>query len=111
MDFGALAEAASLICRAEKLRVQLARFRRAPFGPASEKIERTIEHLQLGIEALEEVDAQRIAAIPAVRGSNRERHQVHRQAGSARPTGTLTPRRERVYHSGGRKLLIRQEPF
>jgi transposase len=50
----------------EKLRFQLARFRRAAFGQSSEKVERTIAQLELAIETLEEDDAQRIAAIPAV---------------------------------------------
>ena len=49
----------------EKLRFQLARFRRAQYGRSSEKIERTAEQLKLAIETLEEDDAQRIAAIPA----------------------------------------------
>jgi transposase len=34
----------------EKLRFQLARFKRAQFGRSSEKIERTIEQLELAIE-------------------------------------------------------------
>lgn len=50
----------------EKLRFQLARFKRAQFGRSSEKIERAVEQLELAIETLEEDDAQRIAAIPAV---------------------------------------------
>jgi transposase len=50
----------------EKLRFQLARFRRAEFGQSSEKIERTVAQLELAIETLEEDDAQRVAAIPAV---------------------------------------------
>jgi transposase len=50
----------------EKLRFQLARFKRAQFGRSSEKIERTIEQLELAIETLDEDSAQRMAAIPAV---------------------------------------------
>lgn len=50
----------------EKLRFQLARFKRAQFGRSSEKIEHTIEQLELAIETLDEDHAQRIAAIPAV---------------------------------------------
>ena len=50
----------------EKLRFQLARFRRAEFGQSSEKVERTVAQLELAIETLEEDDAQCIAAIPAV---------------------------------------------
>jgi transposase len=36
------------------------------FAKRSEKIERTVEQLELAIEALEEDDAQRIAVVPAV---------------------------------------------
>ena len=50
----------------EKLRFQLARFKRAQFGRSSERIDRTIEQLELAIETLDEDHAQRIAAIPAV---------------------------------------------
>lgn len=50
----------------EKLRFQLARLRRAQFGQSSEKIDRTVEQLELAIETLEEDDAQRMAATPAV---------------------------------------------
>ena len=50
----------------EKLRFQLARLKRAQFGQSSEKIERTVEQLELAIETLEEDDAERTAAIPAV---------------------------------------------
>src|ERR1700689_3853255 len=50
----------------EKLCFQLARLKRAQFGRSSEKIDRTVEQLELAIEALEEDHAQRIAAIPAV---------------------------------------------
>ncbi len=49
----------------EKLRFQLARFKRAQFGRSSEKIEHAIEQLELAIETLDEDHAQRIAAIPA----------------------------------------------
>ena len=41
----------------EKLRFQLARFRRAEFGQSSEKVERTIAQLELAIETFEEDDA------------------------------------------------------
>ena len=50
----------------EKLRFQLARFKRAQYGQSSEKVERTVAQLELAIETLEEDNAQRIAAIPAV---------------------------------------------
>jgi len=50
----------------EKLRFQLARFKRAQFGCSSERIDRTIEQLELAIETLDEDHAQRIAAVPAI---------------------------------------------
>jgi transposase len=53
----------------DKLRFELARFKRAQFGRSSEKIERTVEQLELAIETLEEDEAQRVAAIPAVAGA------------------------------------------
>ena len=40
----------------EKLRFQLARFKRIQFGQSSEKVERTVEQLELAIETLEEGD-------------------------------------------------------
>ena len=50
----------------EKLRFQLARFKRTQFGQSSEKVERTAEQLELAIETLEEDDAQRLAAVPVI---------------------------------------------
>jgi transposase len=50
----------------ERLRFQLARLKRAQFGQSSEKIDQTVEQLELAIETLEEDDAQRMEAIPAV---------------------------------------------
>ena len=58
--------------RSTKLRFQLARFKRAQFGCSSEKIDRTIEQLELAIETLDEDHAQRIAAIPAVAEQSRQ---------------------------------------
>jgi transposase len=58
----------AVAARAEitKLRFQLARFKRAQFGCSSEKIDRTIEQLELAIETLDEDHAQGIAANPAL---------------------------------------------
>jgi transposase len=50
----------------EKLRFQLARFKRTQFGQSSEKVERTVEQLELAIETLEEDDAQRLATVPVI---------------------------------------------
>src|SRR5215203_655333 len=49
-----------------KLRFQLARYRRAQFGRASEKLAREADQLELAIEALEADQAERIAAAPPI---------------------------------------------
>jgi transposase len=49
-----------------KLRFQLARYRRAEFGPSSEKLAREAEQLELAIETLETDQAERIAAASPV---------------------------------------------
>lgn len=58
----------AVAARAEigKLRFQLALFKRAQFGRSSEKVDRTIEQLELAIETLDEDHAQEIAANPAL---------------------------------------------
>src|SRR5690348_3934457 len=58
-------DAAAARAEIEKLRFQLARLKRAQFGRSSERIDRTVEQLELSIETLNEDHAQRIAAIPA----------------------------------------------
>lgn len=58
-------DAVSARAEIEKLRFQLARFKRSQFGRSSEKIERTIEQLELAIETLNEDHAQQIAGVPA----------------------------------------------
>ena len=80
----------------EKLRFQLARFRRAEYGRSSEKIERTAEQLELAIETLEEDDAQRIAAIPAFA-------QAVEAESSVKPARRALPEhlpREEIVHPG-----------
>ena len=50
-----------------RLKFQLARYRRAEFGRSSEKLAREIDQLELGLEALEVDQAERLAtASPAV---------------------------------------------
>ncbi len=56
-------EAVAARAQIEKLRFQLDRLRRAQFGRSSEKIDRTIEQLELAIETLDEDHAQRTAAV------------------------------------------------
>ena len=57
-----------------RLKFQLARYQRAEYGRSSEKLAREAEQLELAIEALEEDQAERIAACLAGRGrGDRER--------------------------------------
>ena len=49
-----------------RLKFQLARYRRAEFGRSSEKLVRGAEQLELAIEALEEDQAERLAAVSPV---------------------------------------------
>ena len=61
----------------EKLRFQLARLKRAQFGRSSEKIDRTVEQLELAIETLDEDHARRIALSPlGPRCSRRQANKV-----------------------------------
>src|SRR5438270_12444674 len=54
----------AVVAQAEiaKLKFQLARYRRAEFGRSSERLAREAEQLELAIEALEEDQAQQLAA-------------------------------------------------
>ena len=56
----------AVTAQAEKLRFQLARYRRAEFGRSSEKLAREAEQLELAIEALEADQAERLAALSPV---------------------------------------------
>lgn len=82
----------------EKLRFQLARFKRAQFGRSSEKIERIIEQLELAIETIDEDDAQRIEAVPAVAAG------IEAASGqTAKPARRPLPKhlpREEIVHPG-----------
>lgn len=82
----------------EKLRFQLARFKRAQFGQSSEKVERTIAQLELAIETLEEDDAQRIAAEPAVAEVIADAVEQSRKP-ARRPLPDHLPREE-IIHQG-----------
>jgi transposase len=59
-------DAVSAQAEIARLKFQLARYRRAEFGRSSEKLSREIEQLELAIEALEEDQAQRLAAASPV---------------------------------------------
>jgi hypothetical protein len=49
----------------EKLKAQLAALRRARFGASSEKVERTIEQLELALEDIEAAASETAPALPA----------------------------------------------
>lgn len=81
----------------EKLRFQLARFKRAQFGRSSEKIERAVEQLELAIETLEEDDAERTSAHHPVIAAAIEAER------SAKPARRALPKhlpREEIVHPG-----------
>jgi hypothetical protein len=49
----------------EKLKAQIAALRRARFGASSEKVERTIEQLELALEDIEAAASETAPALPA----------------------------------------------
>ena len=76
-----------------KLRFQLARYRRAEFGRSSEQLVRQAEQLELAIEALEEDQAERLAAAsPVVAAAIEEA--VEAQKPARRPLAEHLPREE-----------------
>jgi hypothetical protein len=61
----------------EQLKLLIAKLRRMQFGRSSEKLDRQIEQLELRLEALQQNDAEKVAALPAamVNGSRwRDQH-------------------------------------
>ena len=48
----------------EQLKLLIAKLRRMQFGRSSEKLDRQIEQLELRLEALQQNDAERVAATP-----------------------------------------------
>ena len=61
----------------EQLKLLIAKLRRMQFGRSSEKLDRQIEQLELRLEALQQNDAEKVAALPvamAKRGRRRGRH-------------------------------------
>jgi transposase len=49
----------------EQLKLLIAKLRRMQFGRSSEKLDRQIEQLELRLEALQQNDAEKVAALPA----------------------------------------------
>jgi transposase len=79
----------------EKLRYELARLKRVQFGQSSEKIDRAIEQLELAIETLEEDQAERIIAVPAVAAMIEA--EVEKTKPARRPLPDHLPREEVVH--------------
>src|SRR3979409_835245 len=48
----------------EQLKLLIAKLRRLKFGRSSEKLDRQIEQLELRLEALQQNDAEKVAALP-----------------------------------------------
>jgi transposase len=79
-----------------KLKLQLARDRRAEFGRSSEKLVREAEPLELAIESLETDQAERLAAAsPAVTAAIEEAVERHKPARRPLPAHLL---REEILH-------------
>jgi hypothetical protein len=82
-----------------KLKFQLARYRRAEFGRSSERLAREAEQLELAIEALEEDQAQRLAAAsPVVAAAAESAAEAQKPARRALPDHLP---REDVSHAAG----------
>ena len=102
MREGELAAAkAGLMAKAleiEKLRLQIARLRRAQFGRSSEKIDRTIDQLELMLEELE-TDVSVPAAAPAAPAPDAEpsSSSTKGKTSGRRPLPEHLPRRELVH--------------
>src|SRR5437763_15125957 len=79
-----------------KLRVQLARYRRAEFGRSSEKLAREAEQLELRIEALEIDRAERIATASPVVAAAIERMKEGRKP-ARRPLPEHLPREDMIH--------------
>ena len=75
----------------EQLKLLIAKLRRMQFGRSSEKLDRQIEQLELRLEALQQNDAEKVAALPEPIASAEA---VARPA--RRPDRRRAPRRRRV---------------
>jgi len=76
----------------ERLKLLIAKLQRMRFGRSSEKLDRQIEQLELQLEALQQNDAEKVAALPEPLAS------VELQARSARrPLPAHLPREVRTY--------------
>ena len=92
---------AGLVAKAleiEKLKLQIARLRRAQFGRSSEKIERTIDQLELMLEELE-ADTAAVAAMPDAPAPDSEQSSpsTERKKSGRKPLPAHLLRREVVH--------------
>jgi transposase len=76
----------------ERLKLLIAKLQRMRFGRSSEKLDRQIEQLELQLEALEQNDAEKVAALPEPLASAEQ--QARR---SRRPLPAHLPREVRTY--------------
>jgi transposase len=76
----------------ERLKLLIAKLQRMRFGRSSEKLDRQIEQLELQLEALQQNDAEKVAALPEPLASVELRARSTR-----RPLPAHLPREERTY--------------
>jgi transposase len=76
----------------EQLKLLIAKLRRMRFGRSSEKLDRQIEQLELRLEALQQNDAEKVAALPEPLASAETMARPAR-----RPLPTHLPREVRTY--------------
>src|SRR5437660_9066343 len=83
----------------EQLKLLIAKLRRMQFGRSSEKLDRQIEQLELRLEALQQNDAEKVAALPvAIVNAEPVARPVRR------PLPAHLPREVRTYYRS-RKLV------
>src|SRR3984957_200927 len=76
----------------EQLKLLIAKLRRMRFGRSSEKLDRQIEQLELQLEALQQNDAEKVAALPEPLASAEQHARRAR-----RPLPAHLPREVRTY--------------
>lgn len=82
----------------EQLKLLIAKLRRMQFGRSSEKLDRQIEQLELRLEALQQNDAEKVAALPEPLAS------AESVRPARRPLPSHLPREVRTYLTKQRSL-------
>jgi transposase len=88
----------------ERLKLLIAKLQRMRFGRSSEKLDRQIEQLELQLEALQQNDAEKVAALPEPLASAERRARPARQplpAHLPREVRTYPPKQEACPDCGG----------